>query len=281
MATIRWRLEDLPPSLRAQAEYELGGHPAPQTPSTAAIPQHKVFVVPNSTPPEGSFKPQGRRGGVFKANTLTAQQNASLPLPAPSPAGFKSIAEMRAEKKATKRRKTLTPDMANSIVKSCNVSENGDEVKFVLNVDPYMLPTAQQKGAFVGKDHRVHFFTKAKVAKSEKALRMALTPYANRFENWKGFPIYVSIDFFFPFPKTTSKKNLIEYSYHTTRPDLDNLEKGLSDALTEAGFWEDDSVIAELHLRKFRTITTPRIVLTVKKMFRGDDMFWGRLKDIF
>jgi Holliday junction resolvase RusA-like endonuclease len=32
------------------------------------------------------------------------------------------------------------------------------------------------------------------------------------------------------------------------RPDLDNLQKGLQDALK--GFWEDDSQIVELNLRK-------------------------------
>ena len=139
-----------------------------------------------------------------------------------------------------------------------------------------MLPTAQQKGAFVGKDGRVHFFTKAKVAKSEKTLIKAFSPYADRFSSWGNFPISVHIDFCFPFTKSSTKKSIIDFTYHTSRADIDNLAKGVLDSLTQSKFWEDDSLIADLHLRKFRTTTEPRTILTIRKLPRVaafNDMF--------
>jgi Holliday junction resolvase RusA-like endonuclease len=36
----------------------------------------------------------------------------------------------------------------------------------------------------------------------------------------------------------------------TTKPDLDNLEKGLADCMTVCGFWQDDSQISLLSLSK-------------------------------
>ena len=173
---------------------------------------------------------------------------------------------MRAEKKASRKRKYLTPDMSGTLVKSCKVSDDGTEVKFVLGVDPYMLSTAQQKGAFVGKDGRVHFFTKSKVAKAEQTLIKALSPHAKYFTEWSGSPIHLSIDFCFSFTKSISKKRIVDFTYHISRPDLDNITKAFLDSLTQSKFWADDSLIADLHLRKFRTSTTPRVELTIRKL---------------
>ena len=258
---LHWTLDSLPPHLREQAARKLG--------LTSSPSSQNVFVVPDSTPPEGSQVPRRRRGGIYKANTLDTTSNATQALPAPSPAGFKSIAEMRAEKKAKKRRKTLTPDMAGSLVKSCEVSPDGNEVRIILNIDSYQLPTAQQKGAFVGKDNRVHFFTKAKVAKSEKALIKALSPYADLISRWGEVPIALEVVFCFPFPKSTPKKDIIHFAYHKSRPDVDNLVKGLLDSLTQSAFWKDDSLIADLHLQKYRVVTEPSITITILKL---DDM---------
>lgn len=262
---LHWTLDCLPPHLRAQAARKLGL----DQPASAPVQSTNVFVVPNSTPPEGSQQPRRRRGGLYKANTLSNAQNAPQTLPAPSPAGFKSIAEARVEKKAVKRRKTLTPDMAGSLVKSCKTSPDGNEVRIVLNIDSYQLPTAQQKGAFVGKDNRVHFFTKAKVAKAEKALIKTLSPYAALVNKWGEVPIALDVDFCFSFPKSTPKKEIIHFAYHKSRPDLDNIIKAVLDSLTQSNFWKDDSLIADLHLKKYRVVTDPTVTITIRKL---DDM---------
>lgn len=227
------RLEDLPEPMRIQAERQLG--------------------ITRPTP---------------------NQSGGSLPLPTRTSEAIKvhgiihhSKQKDEEPKKVKKTRPTLTPEQADGIVKSVNVSEDGNEVKIILNVSPMALPTAQQKGAFVGKDGRVHFFTKAKVAKAEKALTKALTPYANLTRKWgEDVALAVSVVFCFPYPVSTPKKHLVQFGYHTKRSDVDNLFKGFGDALTEAGFWKDDSVIADLHLKKFMVIDAPRIGVSIKNL---------------
>ena len=89
--------------------------------------------------------------------------------------------------KPRQKKKTLTPDMAENLVKSVKVSDDGNQITILLALDPSSVPTAQQKGAFVGKDHKVHFFTKGKVAKAGKALAKALEPYAKFTASWGKF----------------------------------------------------------------------------------------------
>lgn len=251
MRDLHWHLDSLPPHLRVQVERQLA--PMPARIAAAEAIKSVATTVPT------------RKAGMFHA-----RRHADL---TDTLAGF---AETKTEdlktnvsvkpREVDRKRKTLTPDMAPSLVKSCEVSPDGKEVRLVLGIDCYMLPTAQQKGAFVGKDGRVHFFTKSKVAKSEKALVKALSVYAIHFAEWGNAPISLSIDYCFPFTKSASKKELIDYSYHTTRPDVDNLTKSVLDSMTQSNFWTDDSLISELHLRKFRVLSDPRIVLTIRKL---------------
>ena len=50
-----------------------------------------------------------------------------------------------------------------------------------------------------------------------------------------------------------------------TRPDLDNLAKLALDAMTAAGYWRDDSQVAELTTAKF-TGPIPGLAVTVERM---------------
>lgn len=259
-------LDQLPPRYREQAIQKLGLANAKGRPffssNAHSAPASKTDGIGNATSPKPNQRP---------ANGPSHGNSAKL--------GFRSLLKAHSTQEATKaerrHRQTLTPDMADNIVKDIRVSPDGNEVRITLGVDPSSLPTAQQKGAFVGKDGRVHFFTKAKVAKAEKALVKALSPYAHLTRNWgDDIAIAVSIVFCFPYPTSTPKKKLIQYGYHTSRADVDNIYKGFGDSLTEAGFWKDDSLISDLHLKKFRVIDTPRIGLCIRNLTpRGSDLF--------
>jgi len=66
--------------------------------------------------------------------------------------------------------------------------------------------------------------------------------------------VAVELHFNFKRPKSHFRSNgtLKESAplWHTQRPDYDNLEKGLIDALTKLGAWEDDAQIADVHTSK-------------------------------
>lgn len=166
-----------------------------------------------------------------------------------------------ATKTVKKSRPTLTPDQADSIVKDVRISPT--EVRFVLGVNPQAIPTAQQKGVFVGKDGRAHFFTKAKIAKAGRALVTALKPHSHTSSSWGEVPIEVNVDFYFPFASGTPKKDLHKIAPHLNRPDVDNCCKLILDCLTESGMWKDDSLICNFLARKRRTTQQPCIVIKI------------------
>lgn len=112
--------------------------------------------------------------------------------------------------------------------------------------------TAQQKGAFV-RGGRVHFFTKAHVRREHDnmvALVAARLPH-----DWEPFsgPVAVRIHLCYPFRRSERKRVVADGMEipHDRRPDLDNLCKGLIDALTTAQVWKDDGQIASLDASKW------------------------------
>lgn len=186
-------------------------------------------------------------------------------------AGSPSKAEAKPEEKpaaAKKSRKkhTLTPDEAANLVRSVKVSEDGNEVRLVLAINPATIPTAQGKGAFVDKGGHVHFFTKPAQRKAEKAFEVALSPYAHLSRSWGEVPVEVQLDLYFEYPSGTPKKNLHKIGPHTQRPDGDNCAKGELDAMTKAGYWPDDSFINTLVIRKRRTTGPACIVIKIKNL---------------
>jgi len=62
-------------------------------------------------------------------------------------------------------------------------------------------------------------------------------------------PITMQIDFFFKYPKSWSKKRVAGTKYHISRPDLDNLQKGVKDALNGIAY-KDDSQVWSIIARK-------------------------------
>ncbi|HSC08078.1 MAG TPA: RusA family crossover junction endodeoxyribonuclease [Steroidobacteraceae bacterium] len=64
-------------------------------------------------------------------------------------------------------------------------------------------------------------------------------------------PLRVSIDFLFPRPKSLMRAKDPEGElYHTGRPDRDNLDKAVLDALKQDGWFRDDSLACAGEIRK-------------------------------
>jgi len=78
-------------------------------------------------------------------------------------------------------------------------------------------------------------------------------------------PISVEYHFIFPFLTTHSrKKRLYGKIYKSTKPDLDNLQKAVNDALNSIVF-KDDSQICQTIVSKFFG-STPGINITIKEI---------------
>lgn len=79
-------------------------------------------------------------------------------------------------------------------------------------------------------------------------------------------PLFVTMVFDMPIPKSYSKKRrkwiLDGYESYTKKPDLDNLAKGVLDALNGVA-WADDSQIIGLNLRK-QYSEEPQIWLSIR-----------------
>lgn len=149
---------------------------------------------------------------------------------------------------------------------------------FNLDINPADLRTAQHKGARVIGKH-VHFFTKPEVIRSNDMVRQAMEKsiiedlkkpvvmrqvdaygkkmfaLVMRHTIAKPTPVFVSIVYSFPFPKSTPKSLLQRgWCWMTERPDIDNVTKGILDVMTSLGIWEDDSQIVSLDIQKKRCI---------------------------
>lgn len=66
--------------------------------------------------------------------------------------------------------------------------------------------------------------------------------------------------FYFPYPKSTAKKRLIEGARKRTKPDIDNVGKALQDALEQAKAVVNDSLFSDINYKKrFTTSEVGRI----------------------
>jgi len=62
------------------------------------------------------------------------------------------------------------------------------------------------------------------------------TPFVNE--------VALHLDFFFKYPKCWGAKKKQSISWHTTKPDLDNLIKSILDALNKVAFLDDKQVVS-------------------------------------
>lgn len=122
--------------------------------------------------------------------------------------------------------------------------------------------TAQHKGArivYVNGRPTIMHYTKAPQRKAHDEYVKHLTADINRRVDGIGrefmftTAIAVQVDFYFPNPVNTPKKSRDATFAKTTRPDADNMVKGLLDYLSEVGLIQDDALIFDLHIRKFTT----------------------------
>lgn len=82
-------------------------------------------------------------------------------------------------------------------------------------------------------------------------------------------PVRVLLWFYLPRPKSHfTKKGLRTSAPHfvTSKPDLDNLEKSVLDALTNISMWKDDAQVAMVTKSKQYTEGTPRALIRIEEV---------------
>lgn len=153
---------------------------------------------------------------------------------------------------------------------------------FILELDPSTLSTAQQKGERVVGGY-IHHFIKPQVRKSQERMENAILDAWEksgrevevvRDDKRRKFvrkcksaiipkePLFVTLAFVFPF-KSGTPKYLRERPFPipmVDRPDIDNMVKGLQDAMTFVKLIPDDAQIVSLSVLKIR-MERPHITL--------------------
>lgn len=105
--------------------------------------------------------------------------------------------------------------------------------------------TTQQQHRVTWRDGKPLFFNSKKIKNVKDELSVLLMQYAPREPIHKPIPIELLVRWQFGY-KTGRKDD----EYKTTRPDLDNMLKLPADIMTELGFWDDDSQLADVRLQK-------------------------------
>lgn len=126
-------------------------------------------------------------------------------------------------------------------------------VRFFIPGDP-PTATAQQKGVAIVRG-RPRFYTKKSVA----AARLYFAAHLRQHRPKPPFqgPVSLRVQFALPHPKAAARRSAVPPDApHVERPDADNLAKLLVDAMTDAGFWLDDSQVFDLSVTKFRSSRT-------------------------
>ncbi len=138
------------------------------------------------------------------------------------------------------------------------------KTEFFMVMDP-PTATAQEKQVRIVRG-RPMFYEKAAAKEARRLLISELSKY--KPEQPLQGPIRLCVTWFFPKRKTDKFKGI---KFKDTKPDTDNLQKGLKDCMTKVGFWNDDAQVALEHVSKWWTSDKPGISILVEELGEKDD----------
>lgn len=129
------------------------------------------------------------------------------------------------------------------------------------------VPQSRPKIARIG--NRVIAYDPPKSKKYKDLVKLWATCQLKKVDGFKMFTgaVCVDITFFLPIRPSWPKQKRLNAEYGVMRPikkpDIDNLYKGLIDALTGIA-WKDDSIITDVSMKKRYTADTSRTEITIK-----------------
>jgi Holliday junction resolvase RusA-like endonuclease len=132
----------------------------------------------------------------------------------------------------------------------------------------YGEPVAKGRPRFSFRGKFARAYTPAKTAAAENNLRAQALMY--KPVNPLDTALFVGIKVFRSIPKSMSKKRIEAAEKGeirpVTKPDIDNYQKLVYDALNGI-FWRDDSQIVDSRAAKFYSVT-PRIEIEIMEIFK-------------
>ena len=147
----------------------------------------------------------------------------------------------------------------------------------MITVDIYGKIIPQQRPKFARHGNFIQTYDPKPCRDYKKIVQL----FANQaVAKQKGFKPYeraveVVLWFFFEIPKSFSDTERVEAAAGkirpTGRPDIDNLAKGVLDAV-KGILWTDDSLIVTMHAKKFYTAGKERVWLGVRGIGEAADM---------
>lgn len=104
--------------------------------------------------------------------------------------------------------------------------------------------TTSQQHKVTARGGRIRFYDPPEVADMKRKLECRLAPH--RPDRPLDGPVRLVVKWCFP--KARGRR---DGEYRATRPDTDNLQKGLKDVMTRLLFWHDDAQVASEIAEKF------------------------------
>ena len=141
--------------------------------------------------------------------------------------------------------------------------QEGQGMKFTLNIEP-PTATAQEKQVRIVAGHP-QFYEKPAAKQAKRILTAALMQHRppKPFDG----PVFLSVKWMFPKRKKDKFHGEI---WKDTKPDTDNLQKGLKDCMTRCGYWKDDAQVVWEEAVKVWTSGEPGIVISIMEAEGGE-----------
>lgn len=132
-----------------------------------------------------------------------------------------------------------------------------EEIRFFVAGDPQGQPRHRSAILKTRTGAKLHNY--AKITK----FFMRVVRAAKQVAPAKPFTGPVTLGMVFGF--TGSKEQGAAYADHTAKPDIDNLVKGVMDAMTRAKFWQDDCQVCNVAAFKRYVSKNPGVQISVEE----------------
>lgn len=135
----------------------------------------------------------------------------------------------------------------------------------------YGNPVPQGRPQFARIGKYVTTYDPVRSRNYKQLVRLWVTQHLKKIDGWKPYETAVCVDitFYLGIPTSWSKAKRMQAAEGvirpTSRPDIDNLVKSVTDAVLGL-LWVDDSIITDLTARKRYTAETARVEIRVTEV---------------